>query len=364
MVRFLLESDAKHILAGAGIPVPRGWALADVPAGLAGPLVAKVLVEEGGRAARGGVCRVPSRELLDAAAAAMLADWSGPPVQGIWVEEMVDGVQHELYLAISINRHRCVPTLLVADGGTDVESRTAVSIDLPPDGAWRQYAVHRMREVMGFDGEVAARVGEIARSMLRVVVEQRAELVEVNPLALRSNDAVALDAKVVLPAARPFEFPVDGTALGLVAGCRRMGVNAALGDGKVAVVTSGAGLLLATVDLLSQRRVELGAMVDLGGAVFGDGAGIADIIRMTAETAPAQILCNYFMQFVSCATVAEHIVRGLEASAQDPATVVVRQRGREQDRGREILEAAGCTVLEDLEQACDLVARVDAEALV
>lgn len=364
MVRFLLESDAKHILAGAGIPVPRGWSLADVPDGLSGPLIAKVLVEEGGRAARGGVCEVPSRDLLDAAATAMLEDWSGPPIQGIWVEEVVDGVQQELYLAISVNRHRCVPTLLVAEGGTDVESRTACAIDLPPDGAWRQYAVHRMREVMGFDSEVAARVGEIARCMLRVVTEQRAELVEVNPLALRSNDAVALDAKVVLPDGQRLGPPVDGTTLGLVAGCRRLGVNAALGDGQVAVVTSGAGLLLATVDLLTERHVGLGAMVDLGGAVFGDGAAVADIMRMTTATGPAQILCNYFLQFVSCETVAERIVRGLEASGQDPTTVVVRQRGREQDRGREILEAAGCTVVEDLEQACDLVAAVAGEALV
>lgn len=363
MVQFVLESDAKGILAGAGIPVPRGWLLADVPEGLSGPLIAKVLVEEGGRAARGGVCKVSSRELLDAVAASMLTDWSGPPVQGIWVEEVVDGVQHELYLAISINRHRCVPTLLVADGGIDVESRAVCAIDLPPDGAWRQYAVHRMREVMGFDGEVAARVGEIARSMLRVVVERRAELVEVNPLALRSNDAVALDAKVVIPADTHRESLGDGAALGLVAGCRRLGVNAALGDGHVAVVTSGAGLLLATVDLLTERRVELGAMVDLGGAVFGDGAAVTDIMRMTAATGPTHVLCNYFLQFVSCETVAERIVRGLEASGQDPASVVVRQRGREQDRGRAILEAAGCTVIEDLAQACGVVATIAEGAL-
>ena len=350
-MRYLLEDEAKSLLASAGIPIPRSWGDGAVPDDESGPFVVKVLVEEGGRGLRGGVCKVEYRSNLDDATQRMLKKWSGADPFGVHTEEQVQDVLAELYLGVVADRDRAVPLLLIGVGGVSVEQRGVERIPMSPVEPWRPYVERRIVQLLARDAPDVepGPVMDVARCLVGLYYDRGAHLLEINPLGLRADGtAIALDAKVVLPGPPSTKLAQSDE---LPALARRLGINVVDGGGDIAVITSGAGLLMATVDLLGDRGASFGPLIDLGGLVFGQAEHVPAVLEAVLERRPRRVLISYFLQLASCMVLAERIVVGV---AGTDAEIVVRQRGVDAVKARQLLESVGCRVVEDLAEACAL----------
>lgn len=352
-MRYLLEDEAKALLAAIGIAIPRSWAADAIPDTVPGPFMVKVLVHEGRRGLRGGVQVAQRGADVAAVGDAIARRWDGVEVNGIYVEEQIVDVVNELYLGIIADRDRAVPLLLVGSGGVEVEQSGVEQIPMDPISPWRPHVERRLIQLLRdhVPGVDPSSIVDVARRIVTLFYEEGAGLVEINPLGVRTDGSVvALDAKVVAAGgSAPTALP--GKTLQAVG--RRRGISVADGGGDVAVLTSGAGLLMATVDLLGDRSASLGPLVDLGGLVFGTADHVPEVVRAVLDRQPRRILFNYFLQLASCEQLATRIASVVDACGVE---VIVRQRGRDADQAQRILQAAGCTVVDDLVQACDLAA--------
>jgi succinyl-CoA synthetase beta subunit len=351
-MRFLLENEAKQVLASAGIEVPESWSDGFVPEDVSGPFYVKVLVPNGRRGKRGGVVRVDRRDEIDEATRRVLSGWNGVTPAGVHIERAVDGLSAEVYLGVVADRDRAVPLLLVGLGGVDVEDVGVEQIPMSPVEPWQPYIERRLVEVLAalLPGVDPSEIVEDAHRLVDVYYEQGAYLLEVNPLGVRADGStVALDAKLIRSGPPTTTSP---TAPDIEEVARRFGINVVDGGGDLAVITSGAGLLMATVDLLGDRGAHFGPLIDLGGTVFGDAGRVPEILQAVRRRRPRRIFVSYFLQFASCKVLANRIVEGLGDGGE--IDVIVRQRGVDSQEAAEILVAAGFRVVEGLEEACIL----------
>jgi succinyl-CoA synthetase beta subunit len=215
---------------------------------------------------------------------------------------------------------------------------------------------------LGCTGDVAARLAEAVGACYRAFTEAEAELVEVNPLVVtRGGRVVAADAKVVLDDDASFRHPERATparhrGTPFERRCAALGVVGVEMAGTIAIVVSGAGLMMATVDLLAAAGGRLRAALDLGGAVFADPPRLVEVVREVLRLRPAAVLVNGFFQLASCEALARGVAgavadQAAEADTPRPA-MIVRLRGRGMSEARDVLAPLGVTLVEDLEEAC------------
>lgn len=358
----LLEFEGKRLLQRYGIPVPTGSVWPDIPDIGGRPVVVKAQVREGGRGKRGGVRFVEGLAQVPAVAEELLATRLGQSrVEQVYVEERLE-VGQELYVAMTLDRDRRAPVLLASpSGGLDVEDAAADVVRLPIDPllGLRPSAVGYVLKTIGLTGEMSERVGSTIGKLHQAYVAEDAELLEINPLVVtRSGHVVAADARVVLDDNARFRHPDwpsdvhDGTAFErAVARYGAVGVDINP-EGNAVVITSGAGLMMATLDRLGFGGVTLRAAIDLGGTVFRESRLIGDIVREALRLQPDVVFFNAFFQLASCRRLAEGIRAGLEAEAYG-GRVVARLAGSDVAEARKVLQQL--TILEDFEQASRVV---------
>ncbi len=179
-------------------------------------------------------------------------------------------------------------------------------------------------------------------------------LLEINPcLLLADGGLVALDAKAELDdnaAERAIVAPLD-TKTAFEAVCAAEGVNATELDGAVAIVTSGAGLAMATLDMVVSRGGAARCVVDLGYSALQTKDVLERVVQSVQGLKPSVLLVNAFLQMASCKVLAESVASAL-AEAGPSLPVVARLAGNDSDGVDALLEAAGATVAPDLESAC------------
>lgn len=355
----LLECDAKRILADRGIAVPRGAVWPDLPE-VAGPLVVKAQVPAGRRAADGGIRFAADGEEAGAEARRLAGRTvSGHEVAAVYVEEEL-AIERELYAAVLVDREAGAHTLVVSgEGGSEIEGVPATEIlelTVDPLLGLRPFHTRRLAGFLDLDGDAAARFHDVMSALYAIALEEDATLVEVNPLALVSGpELVAADAKVSLDDAAAFRrtfVPELGPPAGAGGAAERVARAGASWvdidpEGDVVAVVSGAGLLMATVDLLVDAGVAVRTGVDLKGTVLGDEEALERIFRVTAESRPGTTFVNAFLQVGSC----ERLARSLRTIREEvglPGRLVARLAGRRSGPGREILAGAGFEVHEGL----------------
>lgn len=356
----LLEHTSKGWFARYGIAVPTGALWPQLPAGEAG-FVIKAQVRRGGRGKNGGVQFAP-----DAAAAAACAERlryahiGDEPVEAVYIEDHVLN-EREVYVAFSVDRDRGAVVLLVSpDGGVDIESVTRERLCVIPLDSLlglQPFHVTRACRFLELGSVHVPAVERIIAALYELMLGEDALLVEINPLALLAGGgAVALDAKISLDDAavhRHSDRTVTGVpvaanlerALG-AAGAAAVELDA---DGDVIVVVSGAGLMMATVDMLRDAGVRLHAAVDLGGAPLADGSALQRILETVLAAQPRLVFVNAFLHTSSCDQFATRVVAALGACR--PTDVIVRLRGRGADDARRLLNDARCRVHHDLAHA-------------
>jgi succinyl-CoA synthetase beta subunit len=353
----LLEHEAKTLLARCGVAIPPGVLLEDpaAPIPLPPPLVVKAQVPAGGRGKAGGVRRAESEAEARAHAAALLGtELLGHRVRSVLVERAVEAGR-ECYLSLSLDRGVRGPLLLAsATGGVDVEEAAdGLRLPVSPLLGIQPYAQRRVSAHLG------AALGPVLEMLWRCFTAFDCEVVEVNPLALTADGgAMALDAKIVVDdraVARHPELTAsrDGGDPLEAAGAR-LGVYPVRMAGDIAVATTGAGQLMATLDYVQALGGTLAGGLDLGGVVGHRPVELTEAFALLREFAPRAFLINSYVRTWKNDVIAEAVLKAL-GDLHPERPIVTRLAGYRTAEGEAILRAANVPVAHSLVEACRLV---------
>ena len=370
----LAEWRGKEIFRRYGIPIPTGRVVRSVPdaeeavrsGAVSFPLVVKAQVLAGGRGKGGAVKFASSPEELRAVVSGMLGmDFKGETVKEILLETKLV-VGRELYLSIALDRSARVPLLIASgQGGVEIESLSddqLLRVPVHPFAGLVTYEKREVDQVFGLPPPASKELGGLLDALWTAFQKEDAELVEINPLAVVDGHLVALDAKVVIEDDAGFRHPEyaeirdDRTPLEEIA--REKEIAFVQLDGDIGVIANGAGLTMATLDVLAQFGGKPGVFLDLGGT--DDPAKVTEAFLLMAKAHPSVVFLNIFGGVTRCDTVAKGLVAAMsQVPAADHFPIVARIRGNNEDLGRQILQSAGITALSDLKASAQAV--VEAE---
>ncbi|NHW23641.1 MAG: ADP-forming succinate--CoA ligase subunit beta [Archaeoglobales archaeon] len=351
----LHEYQAKQIFAKHGIKIPRG-ALAESPEGvrraveeLGGKVVLKAQVLAGGRGKAGGIKKAMSSDSAAEIAEKMFgSSLKGEIVKKIYVEELVD-IMEEWYLSLALDRvEKCFSLIFSTAGGMDIEEIAQkfpekilrVKID-PRWGLW-EYQIREILSGAKIRAELWKEMTSIVKALYEIMMKHEAELVEINPLALTSRGLIAADAKIIIDENALFRHK-ELEALKEYGGSdevERMALQAGLNyvrlDGNVGVIANGAGMAMATMDLIYLEGGKPANFLDIGG-----GAG-AETVKKAFEVLSADknvkvVFMNIFGGITRCDEVANGIVKAFkEINPRMP--IILRLSGTNEDEGKRIIE--------------------------
>lgn len=367
----LFEFEAKDILRKYGIRVPCGRVVespeeAAVAAGEIGKgVVLKAQVLVSGRGKAGGILFAGTvGEARTVAARLLGSSIKGMKVSSLLVEEKLD-LAGQYYASVTIDRQaRRYVVLASTEGGVDIEEVASVSPDRivrhwvdPLSESGDGIAESTVGKLSAMEKGDATEFGSIMATLYRVAMDYDAELVEINPLAKTdSGEFVAADARIIVDDNALFRHPefeernaarVDDTPW--EAEARRNKLAYVDLDGEVGIVGNGAGLVMATMDMVSVLGGKAANFLDIG------GGSAADVIRkgfvlVMSKPEVKVVLVNVLGGITRCDVVARGVVGAME-EIQDKKRVVVRLMGTNEAEGREILSRAGVTVYPDMETA-------------
>jgi succinyl-CoA synthetase beta subunit len=352
----LYEHQGKELLARHGVELaPSSVARTPEEARaaadrLGGRVAVKVQVQIGGRGKGGGIVLATSPEEAEQAAARMLRHgFSGMPVTRVLVEQLVD-IAAEFYCAITLDRAAGTYLAMVsAQGGVDIEevARTDAEairrVHLDAIVGLRPY---QARYLSGhLPEEARAGTAELLSKLHEILVAEDATLVEINPLVLlRDGRVMPLDAKVTIDdnalsrhpdlAALRSEFPVDPTQ----ARANEQGLQYVKLDGEVGIIGNGAGLVMSTLDVVTQAGGRPANFLDVGGGASADMMATS-LEVVLSDPQVRSVLVNIFGGITRGELVAQGILEALtRVEARVP--IVVRLDGTNAEEGRRILQDA------------------------
>jgi succinyl-CoA synthetase beta subunit len=372
----LHEFQAKSIFAKYGIPIPQGRA-ADNPGDASAAArdiggeewVVKAQVHSGGRGKAGGVKKVGSREQVEEAARGMLgtrlvtgqSGGEGLPVHTVLVES-VSGIEREFYLGALLDRG-CSKVVFMASaaGGMDIEevARTEpekiLTTHIDPASGLQPFQCRKLAFGLGLSGNQVRQFSTIMRGLERLYRENDVSLVEINPLVVTAaGDLLALDAKINLDDNALYRHD-ELTALRDATqedpkehAARQHDLNYISLDGTIGCMVNGAGLAMATMDLVKLHGGEPANFLDVGGGTTAER--VAEAFKIILSDPKVRgILVNIFGGIVRCDLIAQGIVNAAkQVSISVP--VVVRLEGTNAEQGRQLLRESGL----DLMPAADL----------
>ena len=359
----LLEYRGKEIFARYGLRVPKGKVVTS-PEELEGapfPAVLKVQIGTGGRGKAGGVKFANSLEEAKPLIPQLMAlTIKGYKVRKVLVAEKLE-IAQEVYVGIVLDRlNRCPVILATAMGGMEVE-------DVPPDKMFkapidplvglRPYHLREMSAFLAFPKDIAVQIEGIVETLWKIYRELDCTLIEVNPTAITPKGEVyCADAKVVIDNDALFrhaEFTHEPEDIPpLEAKAKEEGIAFVQLDGDIGVIANGAGLTMATLDMLSRFGGRPAIFLDLGGT--DDPEKVKACFRLMNEAKPSKIFLNIFGGITKCDTVAQGVTKVIEEE-NIKIPLVARIKGRNEDAAREILAKAGIEAETSFEKAAEKV---------
>jgi succinyl-CoA synthetase beta subunit len=376
------EYQAKEILKRFGVPVPRGRVAetADDAAAIAeelgGTVVVKAQIHAGGRGKGGGVrlAKSPAEakkiagEILGMTLVTHQTGPEGRVVQKILVEEGLD-IEQELYAAVIIDRARECPLVMASSaGGVDIEEVAAKTpekiLKAPVDPAVgiSPFVTRKIAYGLVDSPEAAKKIGSLLMNLYRAFGATDASLAEINPLVVTSGgDVLALDAKMNFDDNALFRHPdvVELRDLNeeepLEIEASKHNLSYIKLDGTVGCMVNGAGLAMATMDIIKLAGAEPANFLDVGGTASVERVANAFRILMSDASVKA-VLINIFGGIVRCDRVAGGVIEALH-QVDVAVPVVVRLEGTNAEEARKIMEASDLefTVATDLRDAADKV---------
>jgi succinyl-CoA synthetase beta subunit len=366
----LHEYQAKELFRRYGIPVPPGVVAGSpeeaVQAAqtLGGALwVVKAQVHAGGRGKAGGVQLVRDLAALRAAAERMLGQRlvtaqtgaEGLPVTRVYVESGSD-IEREIYLSLTLNRERGrIAVIASSAGGMDIEAvaqRTPekiIAVNVHPAAGLQPYQCRQLAFALKLAGPQIAEFQSLVMALYRLYIEEDASLLEINPLIVtRAGKLIALDAKINIDANALFRQPSLATLRDpeqedpLERRASEHELNYVSLDGDIACMVNGAGLAMATMDLIQLHGGKPANFLDVGGGATAERVAIAFGIIFSNPKVRA-VLINIFGGIVRCDIIAAGVVQAVKAVGVK-LPVVVRLEGTNAVQAREILAASGLAI--------------------
>jgi succinyl-CoA synthetase beta subunit len=365
------EYQAKDLFASYGVPVPAGT-VARTPdeaviaaQGLEGHTwVVKAQVHAGGRGKAGGVklahhldeVRAEANRMLNMKVTTYQTGGLALPVDSVLIAEASE-IKTELYLSILVDRvNRCLTFMGSAAGGVDIEQVAAdepekiVTVQVDNTAGLQAYQTRQMGFGMGLSAKHVKQLSKIMLSLYRLFIDKDLSLLEVNPLVIDGDDnVVALDAKINMDDNAMFRHP-DLAAMRdeaqedpTEAAASRHGLNYITLDGNIACMVNGAGLAMATMDVVKLNGGEPANFLDVGGGTNAERVKEAFKIILSGDTVEA-ILVNIFGGIVRCDLIAEGIIAAVEEVGVD-VPVIVRLEGTNVDEGRKMLADSGLAII-------------------
>jgi succinyl-CoA synthetase beta subunit len=366
----LAEWQGKEVFRKYGVPLPKG-AVARSPDEVERlvregtvplPCVIKAQVLAGGRGKGGAVRFADTPAEARAAAEVILGlEFKGERVRVLLVEEKL-ALSRELYIAFALDRSARLPVLITsAQGGVEIEAVADAAIDrqlVDPFPGLTGYQKRHAAKVVGLTGPAARSFDKLLDALWRVFTHEDGELVEVNPVAVVTDGVVALDAKVIVEDDAAFRHPEyaeirdDRTPLEEIA--REKEIAFVQLDGNIGVIANGAGLTMATLDVLKEFGGAPGVFLDLGGT--DDPKKVTEAFLLMAQAKPKAVFLNIFGGVTRCDTVATGLVAAMrEVPEGERFPLIARIRGNNEAEGVAILRAAGITSIPDLKSSAQAV---------
>jgi len=365
----LHEHQAKEIFARYAIPIPRGSVATNplearrIAEGLGVPVVVKAQVLVGGRGKAGGIRLAANPHEAEAAAAEALGmTIKGLAVKKVLVDEAVD-IAQELYLGVVIDRAaRRVVTMASSEGGVDIEEVAAatperiIKVQVDPFLGLQGYQAWELAVGIGLDKALIQGFGGIAHGLYDAFVGSDASLAEINPLVVTGDGRlVALDAKMVLDDNALFRHPdlaemrAEEEEVPVEREARRYGISYVPLDGDIGCLVNGAGLAMATMDIIKLYGGSPANFLDIGGGAEAESVAAALRIILSDPRVKA-VLINIFGGITRCNEVAHGILAALrEVPTEVP--MVVRLVGTNEEEGRRILAEARLITAASLAEA-------------
>jgi succinyl-CoA synthetase beta subunit len=379
------EYQAKAILARYAVPVPRGRVAftvkeaEDIAKELGGSVVVKAQIHAGGRGKGGGVKVAKNADEARAIAAKILGmtlvtHQTGPEgrvVQRLLIEETLP-IEKELYLGIVLDRVQGKPVFMASGaGGMEIEEVAAKTPELilketfEPGLGLAPFQARRLAFGIGIPGAALNAAVQAIIALARAYIETDASLAEINPFILtKDNKVYALDAKINFDDNALYrhknlielrdlneEDPLEVEA-------SKFGLNYIKLDGNVGCMVNGAGLAMATMDIIKYAGGSPANFLDVGGGANAEQVKNAFRI-LTSDRSVKAVLINIFGGILRCDTLATGVV----AAARDlqlTVPIVVRMEGTNVELGRQILKDSGFnfTVAENMKDAAEKVVRL------
>jgi len=366
----LHEYQAKDVFRRYGIPVPEGRVAAtaddavSAAQALGGPVwVVKAQVHAGGRGKAGGVKVTKDLDTVRSAAEGMLGQRlvtkqtgaDGLPIDMVYVESGSD-IEREIYLSLTLNREKSRIALIASSaGGMDIEEVAAntpeqiLTVNVHPAAGLQPYQCRQLAFGLGFQGEQIGEFQKIALALYELYLKEDASLVEVNPLIVtKAGRIVALDAKINIDANALFRHK-DTTALRdpdqedpMERRASEHDLNYVSLDGDIACMVNGAGLAMATMDLIKLHGGQPANFLDVGGGATSERVTIAFQLILSNPRVTA-ILVNIFGGIVRCDLIAEGVINAVKAVGTK-LPVVVRLEGTNAETAREMLASSGLAI--------------------
>jgi len=365
---YLLEHDAKQLLAAHGIPVPAGCVITDAgrqPRLPPGPWVVKGQITAGGRGKAGLIQKAATPAEVRSRTASMLGQQlKGRTVKEVRVEQQIAGAS-EAYIGIMLDPAVAgVRIIMTAQGGMDVESlpRDALQVSTAaPDAESISAVVDKLSAAVG--GVAGAALAQAGRAMAQAFVAEEALLVEINPLFVHADGSwIAGDAKFVtddsaLPrqsVQREFlnrkSSPYLETALKDAHGCDYVVVDP---EGEIALLTTGAGLSMMLIDEMRASGLKPYNFLDIRtGGLRGEIKRLVNVLHWMCEGRRVRVLLiNIFAGITELGEFSKLLVSALQAVPDFKMPVVARLVGNGMETARSVLADAGIPLHDDLDAA-------------
>ena len=369
----LHEFQAKRIFAQHGVPIPQGEVATsaaqarEIAQRLGGPVVVKSQVLVGGRGKAGGIKLAKTPDEAEAAADQILGmDIKGYTVKRVLIDEAAD-IQEEIYLGMIIDRtRRRIVMMASSEGGVEIEQVAVENPDaiktvtIDPFLGLKSYQAIQIASEIGIPQEQLRSFTKMAYGLYQAFVAADAELAEINPLVVTGDGSLlAVDGKMVLDDNGLFrhadlaemrdadeEAPAETEA-------RINGLSYVKLDGEIGCMVNGAGLAMATMDIVKHYGSEPANFLDIGGGAKADKVAAALRIILSDPHVKA-VLFNIFGGITRGDEVARGILQALDEVKTD-VPMVVRLAGTNAEEGRAIIAEANMATAATLSEAAQKV---------
>ena len=369
----LFEYEAKKIAKQYGIPVPEGIVASSPEEArsafqqLKQPSMIKAQVLVAGRGKAGGVkAAMNAQEATDVATSILSMTIKGEKVAKVLVEQRLAS-KHERYVSIVVDRSsRCYTILCSTEGGIDIEQvaeQTPTKIvrhQIDPLLGLNDFEGRMISKKLGYSGKQMTQLSSIITKLFQIMIDYDAELIESNPLIeTESGEFIAADLRILLDdnslyrhpkfLERSITYEPDMTSLEIKA--REKGLAYIELDGNVGIIGNGAGLVMATLDMILDYDGKAANFCDVGGGANEERIAAALEIVL-ANSKVRVLLINIMGGITRCDDVARAIL-GIQKRLGISKPMVIRLVGTNEEEGRKILTAAKIPSLNSMEEAAE-----------